>query len=241
MTYLFRAWHGDILPVGLYSSTHHKHTYHLNTIEQIYLTLTLSVLLLSTHPYIGHQPPSRTMARSRTRNHSARGRGTWSLLLYLSLILCAGLFFAQARADSPDSPYSDTTDISGPVIGIDLGTTFSCVGIMKDGRVDIITNDQGNRITPSWVAFSDSERLIGDAAKNQFAANPHGTIYDVKRLIGRKISDSDVQKDMKTFPFKVVDAGGSPKVRVEVEGVQKDFSPEEVSGESIDRNRYSLN
>jgi heat shock protein 5 len=112
---------------------------------------------------------------------------------------------------------------------------------MKDGRVDIITNDQGNRITPSWVAFSDSERLIGDAAKNQFAANPHGTIYDVKRLIGRKISDSDVQKDMKTFPFKVVDAGGSPKVRVEVEGVQKDFSPEEVSGESIDRNRYSLN
>jgi heat shock protein 5 len=108
---------------------------------------------------------------------------------------------------------------------------------MKDGRVEIIANDQGNRITPSWVSFSDSERLVGDAAKNQFAANPHGTIYDVKRLIGRKTGDSDVQKDMKTFPFKVVDAGGSPKMKVEVEGLQKDFSPEEISGTFIDREK----
>jgi heat shock protein 5 len=104
---------------------------------------------------------------------------------------------------------------------------------MRDGRVEIIPNDQGNRITPSWVAFKDSERLIGDAAKQQFAANPHNTIFDVKRFIGRKMDDADVQKDIKTFPFEVIDKGGRPEVRVEVEGVMKEFSPEEVSGELV--------
>lgn len=102
---------------------------------------------------------------------------------------------------------------------------------MRDGRVDIIANDQGNRITPSWVAFTDHERLIGDAAKNQLASNPHQTIYDVKRLIGRKTSEREVQTDIKTFPFKVVDSNGAPKVRVDVQGEQKNFSPEEISGE----------
>jgi heat shock protein 5 len=101
---------------------------------------------------------------------------------------------------------------------------------MKDGRVDIIVNDQGNRITPSWVAFTDHERLIGDAAKNQFASNPHRTIYDVKRLIGRKTSDREIQTDIKTFPFKVIDSNGAPKVRVDVQGQEKNFSPEEISG-----------
>lgn len=142
------------------------------------------------------------------------------------LVLFAGLFIG-ARAEKTQQ--SKETDVSGPVIGIDLGTTYSCVGVMKNGRVDIIVNDQGNRITPSWVAFTDEERLIGDAAKNQFPSNPHRTIYDVKRLIGRKFTDKEVQKDLKTFPFNVVSSKGAPKVRVDVQGDQKDFSPEEVS------------
>lgn len=100
---------------------------------------------------------------------------------------------------------------------------------MKDGRVDIIVNDQGNRITPSWVAFTSDERLIGDAAKNQLSSNPHQTIYDIKRLIGRKTSDREVQEDIATFPFKVVDQNGQPKVRVEVNDELRHFSPEEIS------------
>lgn len=144
----------------------------------------------------------------------------------MALVLFAGLFLT-ARAEAP--PPSSQTDLTGPVIGIDLGTTYSCVGVMKNGRVEIIANDQGNRITPSWVAFTDEERLIGDAAKNQFSTNPQRTIYDVKRLIGRKYSDKEVQSDVKTFPFEVVSSKGSPKVRVDVHGDQKDFSPEEVS------------
>lgn len=104
------------------------------------------------------------------------------------------------------------------VIGIDLGTTYSCVGVMKGGKVEIIVNDQGNRITPSWVAWNDEERLIGDAAKNQFASNPERTVFDVKRLIGRKFQDKDVQKDIKHFPFKVVSKAGQPRVQVAVNG-----------------------
>jgi len=95
--------------------------------------------------------------------------------------------------------------IDGPVIGIDLGTTYSCVGIYKNGRVEIIPNDQGNRITPSYVSFTDDERLIGEAAKNQATVNPEQTLFDVKRLIGRRWKDSTVQKDLKLLPFKIVD------------------------------------
>ncbi|KAF5739867.1 luminal-binding protein 5-like [Tripterygium wilfordii] len=124
---------------------------------------------------------------------------------------------------------ADESPKLGSVIGIDLGTTYSCVGVYKNGQVEIIVNDQGNRITPSWVAFTDEERLIGEAAKNQAAFNPDRTIFDVKRLIGRKFDDPEVQKDIKYLPYKVVNKGGKPYIQVKVKGETKVFSPEEIS------------
>ncbi|EJT46404.1 heat shock protein 70 [Trichosporon asahii var. asahii CBS 2479] len=118
---------------------------------------------------------------------------------------------------------------SSRAIGIDLGTTYSCVAVWQNDRVEIIANDQGNRTTPSYVAFTDSERLIGDAAKNQVAMNPYNTVFDAKRLIGRKFSDPEVQSDMKHWPFKVIDKGTKPYIQVEYRGEQKQFSPEEIS------------
>jgi len=114
-------------------------------------------------------------------------------------------------------------------IGIDLGTTYSCVGVWQNDRVEIIPNDQGNRTTPSFVAFTDSERLIGDAAKNQAAMNPTNTVFDAKRLIGRRYNDSEVQSDMKHWPFKVVEKSSKPYIRVQFKGETKDFTPEEIS------------
>ena len=115
-------------------------------------------------------------------------------------------------------------------IGIDLGTTYSCVGVWQNDRVEIIANDQGNRTTPSYVAFTDSERLIGDAAKNQTAMNPTNTVFDAKRLIGRKFSDSKVQDDMKDWSYKVVaGSGDKPMIHVEFHGETKEFAPEEIS------------
>ncbi|MCP4669207.1 MAG: molecular chaperone DnaK [Deltaproteobacteria bacterium] len=120
--------------------------------------------------------------------------------------------------------------IDGPVIGIDLGTTYSCVGIYKNGRVEIIPNEFGNRITPSYVAFTDEERLVGEAAKNQASSNPERSIYVVKRLIGRKFDDKEVQRDVKWVPYSVVSKGGKPYVSVDMPGVgKKELSPEEVS------------
>jgi L1 cell adhesion molecule like protein len=116
-----------------------------------------------------------------------------------------------------------------PAIGIDLGTTYSCVAVFQHGKVEIIANEQGNRTTPSYVAFTDTERLIGDAAKNQVAMNPSNTVFDVKRLIGRKFDDPSVQSDRKHWSFEVVNEGGKPKVRVEYKGEMKTFSPEEIS------------
>jgi L1 cell adhesion molecule like protein len=116
-----------------------------------------------------------------------------------------------------------------PAIGIDLGTTYSCVGVFQHGKVEIIANDQGNRTTPSYVAFKDHERLIGDAAKNQATANPENTIFDIKRLVGRQFGDSSVVSDMKHWPFKVVSVDGKPKVQVEHCGAQKLYTPEEIS------------
>ncbi|KAJ3735368.1 heat shock cognate 70 [Lentinula guzmanii] len=118
---------------------------------------------------------------------------------------------------------------SSKSIGIDLGTTYSCVGVWQNDRVEIIANDQGNRTTPSYVAFTDSERLIGDAAKNQVAMNPYNTVFDAKRLIGRKFDDAEVQADMKHFPFRVFSKEGKPYIEVEYRGEKKQFSPEEIS------------
>ena len=115
-------------------------------------------------------------------------------------------------------------------IGIDLGTTYSCVGVWKNDGVEIIANDQGNRTTPSYVAYTDTERLIGDAAKNQVARNPENTIFDAKRLIGRKFADPVVQSDVKLWPFTVIaGAGDKPMIIVQFQGEEKKFHPEEVS------------
>jgi L1 cell adhesion molecule like protein len=120
--------------------------------------------------------------------------------------------------------------VVGASVGIDLGTTYSCVGVWQNDRVEIIANDQGNRTTPSYVAFTDSERLIGDAAKNQVAMNPENTVFDAKRLIGRRFNDPTVQSDMKFWPFQVISKeGDKPHIRVQFKGETKEFSPEEIS------------
>ncbi|KAG8835587.1 Heat shock protein sks2 [Serendipita sp. 411] len=120
-------------------------------------------------------------------------------------------------------------DVFEGAVGIDLGTTYSCVGVWQNDRVEIIANDQGNRTTPSYVAFSTEERLIGDAAKNQAAMNPTNTVFDAKRLIGRRFDDPEVKKDMIHWPFTVVDKEGSPFIQVQYLGEEKTFSPQEIS------------
>merc|ERR1712072_137543 len=114
-------------------------------------------------------------------------------------------------------------------VGIDLGTTYSCVGVFQHGKVEIIANDQGNRTTPSYVAFTDTERLIGDAAKNQVAMNPTNTVFDAKRLVGRKYNDSTVQLDKKLWPFTVANDDSKPKIEVDYKCEKKSFTPEEIS------------
>ena len=118
-----------------------------------------------------------------------------------------------------------------PAIGIDLGTTYSCVGVWLNGKVEIIPNDMGERTTPSYVAFTENERLVGDAAKNQVTRNPTNTVFDAKRLIGRKFNESLVQEDIKLWPFKVVkeDNGDRPQICVNFMGQEKKFFAEEIS------------
>ena len=124
----------------------------------------------------------------------------------------------------------EETEDLGPVIGIDLGTTYSCVGIYKNGRVEIIPNELGNRITPSFVAFTDEERLVGEAAKNQASNNPERSIYSVKRLIGRDYKDKEIQHDKKLLPYSIVDKNGKPYIDAKVVGGKaKQMAPEEIS------------
>jgi len=146
----------------------------------------------------------------------------------LKFILCVvllafGVFAAKKEKDAKSE------DV-GTVVGIDLGTTYSCVGVFKNGRVEIIPNDQGNRITPSYVAFTEEgERLIGDAAKNQLTLNPENTVFDAKRLIGRTWDDPAVQHDLKFFPFKLINKNNKPHIVLKVKGEDKTFTPEEIS------------
>jgi len=143
-------------------------------------------------------------------------------LICVALLVVSTCVFAEEEKKESDI---------GTVIGIDLGTTYSCVGVFKNGRVEIIANDQGNRITPSYVAFTaEGDRLIGDSAKNQLTSNPENTVFDAKRLIGRAFTDVTVQSDIKLFPFKVIKKNDKPHMEVDVgTGNPKVFAPEEIS------------
>ncbi|KAL3283834.1 hypothetical protein HHI36_018005 [Cryptolaemus montrouzieri] len=134
---------------------------------------------------------------------------------------------SKSKASSKNT--SSTSPASGPPVGIDLGTTYSCVGVFRNGTVDIIPNDQGNRTTPSFVAFTSMERLVGDAARQQAAMNPSNTVFDAKRLIGRKFDDPTVKQDMKHWPFDVINDHGKPKIKVSYKNETKTFYPEEIS------------
>jgi L1 cell adhesion molecule like protein len=114
-------------------------------------------------------------------------------------------------------------------IGIDLGTTYSCVGVYQYGKVEILTNDLGERTTPSYVSFTETERLIGAAAKNVVCSNPSNTVYDAKRMIGREYNDPKLQEDLKHYSFKVINNNSKPKVSVTYKNEKKDFTPEEIS------------
>lgn len=150
------------------------------------------------------------------------------LFRFLLCFVCVCIIYGQD---------DDEDEAIGTTIGIDLGTTYSCVGVFQNGGVDIIANDQGNRITPSYVAWSDGDRLIGDSAKNQATINPENTVFDVKRLIGRNYKDKTVQRDKKMFPFGVVNVKGKPYVEVSVNGEKKKFAPEEVSSMILQKMR----
>eukprot|EP00794_Sanderia_malayensis_P016021 gene16021-17640_t len=142
------------------------------------------------------------------------------------LLACATVSVFCDKKDKKD----EKKESYGTVVGIDLGTTYSVVGVYKNGRVEIIPNDQGNRITPSYVAFTpEGERLIGDAAKNQLTSNPTNTVFDAKRLVGREWSDKSVQHDIKYFPFSVKEKNKKPNIYVDVKGEKKSFTAEEIS------------
>lgn len=157
------------------------------------------------------------------------------LALVLVSLLCSG--YLCGAADGAEA-WKRRKAASSPVIGINLGTTYSCVGVYRNGHVDIVANDQGNRITPSWVAFTDDERLVGEAAKNQAPLNPERTIFDIKRLIGRRFDDEEVQRDVRYLPYKVVNKGGKPYVEVPMKGGERRaFSPEEISAMILSKMR----
>ncbi|KAF4620767.1 hypothetical protein D9613_000536 [Agrocybe pediades] len=168
----------------------------------------------------GAQHPTRSQSRNLLASFS------FAFLLLVSIVLLCPV---AAKAEEQAHPEY------GTVIGIDLGTTYSCVGVYKGGHVEIIANDQGNRITPSWVSFNGDERLIGDSAKNAFHTNPKNTVFDAKRLIGRKMDESAVKKDLKHLPFKVTDKNGTPIINVKYKGESREFTPEQISAMVIGR------
>jgi heat shock protein 5 len=160
-------------------------------------------------------------ARRPTRNQAITLFSSLSVFFFALLCLLA-FCLPVVTAEDAHPEY-------GTVIGIDLGTTYSCVGVQRKGVVEIIANDQGHRITPSWVSFTDEERLVGDAAKNAFHTNPENTVFDAKRLIGRKMDDPEILRDMKHWPFKVKENSGKPVINVKYKGEEKEFTPEEIS------------
>ena len=144
-------------------------------------------------------------------------------VVLVTLIASCGVF-AETQQDQQQQ------NQVGTIIGIDLGTTYSCVGVFHQGRVEIIPNDQGNRITPSYVAFTDEGRLVGDAAKHQATVNIENTVFDVKRLIGRKYMDASVQADKKLMPFEIVPVQDKPFIQIkQTDGTFQTFAPEEIS------------
>ncbi|KAJ3165521.1 ATPase with role in protein import into the ER [Geranomyces variabilis] len=167
------------------------------------------------------------MARTRLfRPFRSRRHKTWNAAWLVFAIVAFMALIAAASTATGD----EKSEPTGPIIGIDLGTTYSCVGVYKNGGIEIIANDQGHRITPSYVAFTDQERLVGDAAKNQMSSNPTNTIFDAKRLLGRHFNDPEVQQDMKHWPFSVVNKNSKPAIQVQVKGNEKKtLTPEEVS------------
>ncbi|KAJ6558520.1 heat shock protein 70 family [Mycena vulgaris] len=164
---------------------------------------------------------SRSHRRRPTRTQTRTAISSFSLL-FLAVLAIICLCPVATQAQEHRSEY-------GTVIGIDLGTTYSCVGVQRGGQVEIIANDQGHRITPSWVSFTENERLVGDSAKSAFHSNPSNTVFDAKRLIGRKMDDQNVRQDIKHWPFKVAEKNGKPSITVQYQGENRDFSPEEIS------------
>ena len=143
------------------------------------------------------------MRRAKRQRKQKQASLFMKMILLVTLCLAGAAYASQA---------TKPRDIDGPVIGIDLGTTYSCVGVYKNGRVEIIPNEFGNRITPSYVAWTDEERLVGESAKNQASVNPERTAYVVKRLMGRKFDDAEVQRDIDWLPYNVIKKDGKPYI-----------------------------
>ncbi|KDR75329.1 hypothetical protein GALMADRAFT_70123 [Galerina marginata CBS 339.88] len=173
--------------------------------------------------------PSRIHARRHpTRTQSSSFLASFSIVFFILLSILLLCPVAVKADEQPRPEY-------GTVIGIDLGTTYSCVGVYKGGHVEIIANDQGNRITPSWVGFNGDERLIGDSAKNAFHSNPKNTVFDAKRLIGRTMDEPEVKNDLKHLPFTVKNKNNQPAISVRYKDEMRDFSPEEISAMVLTR------
>ncbi|KAK7057430.1 heat shock protein 70 [Favolaschia claudopus] len=175
---------------------------------------------------------SRFYRTRRSRLTRSQTRNTLSTISLIFLAILAIICLCPVATNAHS--HSDQRGEYGTVIGIGkllyyLGTTYSCVGVQRGGHVEIIANDQGHRITPSWVSFTETERLVGDSAKSAFHSNPTNTVFDAKRLIGRQMDDANMKKDIKHWPFQVKDKDGKPSITVHYQGTQRDFSPEEIS------------